>query len=324
MLVGSLLGVVALQVVSDGSAYLWPQAKVAAQIFTGAYIGSCIKQEDFKMLSRLWRPYLFIMFLFLVCNLIVSFVIHILTGLDLLSSFLAASPSGISNTPLLAMEMGADVTAVTLFQFVRMVFGLAVLPTLIALANRKTISKDKTQVQTTTPKGGTNYIPFTPFLPVLLVAFVAGILGRWSKIPAGTMTAAIISVAALELSGKCPPMPPWIKRVAQVITGACIGCNILKEHLVQLGEMILPSILLCIGFLLCCILGGLLVSRIFHFELREAMLALSPAGASEMALIASDLGVESTNLVVLQIGRLVGVLLLFPHIFTAIVNHTWI
>ena len=37
-----------------------------------------------------------------------------------------------------------------------------------------------------------------------------------------------------------------------------------------------------------------------------------------MALIAADLGVESTNLVVLQICRLVGVTLLFPQIFNLI------
>ena len=38
-----------------------------------------------------------------------------------------------------------------------------------------------------------------------------------------------------------------------------------------------------------------------------------------MALIAADLGVESTNLVVLQICRLVGVMLIFPQIFNLVV-----
>ena len=48
------------------------------------------------------------------------------------------------------------------------------------------------------------------------------------------------------------------------------------------------------------------------------MLTLSPAGATEIALIAADLGVESTDLVVLQICRLVGVTLIFPQIFHVI------
>ena len=62
------------------------------------------------------------------------------------------------------------------------------------------------------------------------------------------------------------------------------------------------------------------MSRLFHVQLREAMLTMSPAGASEMALIAADFGLEnSTNLVVLQICRLVGVLVIFPQIFQVIV-----
>lgn len=39
-----------------------------------------------------------------------------------------------------------------------------------------------------------------------------------------------------------------------------------------------------------------------------------------MALIAADLGVHSTNLVVLQICRLLGVTVLFPQIF-ALLSH---
>lgn len=50
------------------------------------------------------------------------------------------------------------------------------------------------------------------------------------------------------------------------------------------------------------------------------MLTLSPAGATEMALIAADLGVESANLVVLRLCRLVGVTVLFPNIFQLVVT----
>ena len=85
-------------------------------------------------------------------------------------------------------------------------------------------------------------------------------------------------------------------------------------------QMILPAVLLCLGYIVCCIGVGYIMSKLFHIELRESMLTLSPAGATEMALIAADLGVESANLVVLQLCRLVGVMVLFPHIFRLIVT----
>jgi len=50
------------------------------------------------------------------------------------------------------------------------------------------------------------------------------------------------------------------------------------------------------------------------------MFTLSPAGATDTALIAADLGVESTNLAVLQIGRFISVVVFFPHIFRFILH----
>ena len=83
-------------------------------------------------------------------------------------------------------------------------------------------------------------------------------------------------------------------------------------------QQALPAAALCLGYMVCCVGMGIVVSRLFHIQLREAMLTLSPAGATEMALIAADLGVESADLVVLQICRLVGVTLFFPQIFNVI------
>ena len=46
----------------------------------------------------------------------------------------------------------------------------------------------------------------------------------------------------------------------------------------------------------------------------ETMLAATPAGASDMALISADIGVNSRELVELQVIRLVVVVSLFPQI----------
>ena len=84
-------------------------------------------------------------------------------------------------------------------------------------------------------------------------------------------------------------------------------------------QLALPAAALCLGYMVCCVGMGLVVSKLFRLQLREAMLTLSPAGATEMALIAADLGVESTDLVILQICRLMGVMLIFPQVFHLII-----
>ena len=58
-----------------------------------------------------------------------------------------------------------------------------------------------------------------------------------------------------------------------------------------------------------------LLQRLRIFGRREAFLAATPAGASDMALISADLGVYNVKLVLLQVMRLIAVILLFPSIF---------
>ena len=93
----------------------------------------------------------------------------------------------------------------------------------------------------------------------------------------------------------------------------------MKIVLIILG-LLLAALLLCLGYVTCCVVMGLVVSKVFKLDLREGMLSLSPAGAGEMALIAADLGVESPNLIVLQIGRLMGVVLVFPYVIAAVAH----
>lgn len=316
MLVGAIVGVVLLNL-ATGKAYLYPQTRVLAQVLTGAYIGCLVTIDDLKHLPSVIRPYLAVMASFLVLNLAVGFFIWKVTDLDLLTALFCASPGGMTDTPLVALDMGADASMVAVMQFVRMVFGMACLPSLILLADRKLDTKAVPEkqvsgVQAAKKKGGAS---LRAFLPTFALALAAGLVGKWSKVPAGTLSAALIAVIALKLLGKAPPMPMWVRRVAQVVSGCCIGAGITREQIVQLRQLILPALVLVAGYSVCCVGMGGVVARVFHMDRKEAMLCLSPAGATEMALIAADLGVQSTNLVVLQICRLLGVVILFPQVF---------
>ena len=46
------------------------------------------------------------------------------------------------------------------------------------------------------------------------------------------------------------------------------------------------------------------LQRKLRMNRKEAMLMMTPAGASDMALIASDLGINSPALIVVQVARL--------------------
>ncbi len=53
---------------------------------------------------------------------------------------------------------------------------------------------------------------------------------------------------------------------------------------------------------------------------KKPMLITTPAGASDMALISNDLGVENTDIIILQVLRAVIVMSLFPQIINLILH----
>ena len=324
MLVGAIVAVAALNLTTQ-QAYIPQETRVLAQVLTGAYIGCMITRDDMRQMPKLIGPYLTVMGSFLVLNLAMAAMMYGITEFDLITCLFSTAPGGVSDMPIISMDLGADSSVVAVMQFVRMMFGMGCLPTIIMLSDRvlepenakkmearaQQLHQDQTEHQ---------HVSLLAFLPVFGAALVAGILGRISGIPAGAMSASLIVTAALKISGKAKGMPMWLRRVAQVISGCCIGVTMTREQVMQMRQLILPAVLLCLGYILCCVGMGMVVSKVFHMELRESMLTLSPAGATEMALIAADLGVESPSLVVLQICRLVGVTLIFPQLFSLIAS----
>lgn len=326
MLVGAIVGVVILNL-ATGQAYIYPQTRVVAQVLTGAYIGCMVTKEDLKRLPGVIGPYLAVMGSFLVLNLLVGFFIFHVTDLDLLTSLFCAAPGGMTDTPLVAMDMGADASMVAVMQFVRMVFGMGCLPTVIMLSDRllepeavKAQEEQERQEQEKKLGKKKAHVSFRKFLPTFFVALCAGVVGKLTGMPAGTLSFSLIAVIVMKFVGDVPPMPTWVRRLAQVVSGCCIGAGITRTQIFSLRQLILPAVVLCLGYIACCVGMGCVIARAFHIDLREAMLCLSPAGATEMALIAADLGVHSTNLVVLQICRLLGVVVLFPQIFAVLVR----
>ena len=324
MLVGAIIGAAGLNIIT-GQAFIYARTRVLAQALTGAYIGCMVTPEDVRHLPRLIRPYLVVLASLLALNLAMAALFFRITDLDLLTCLFCAAPGGISDTPLIAMDMGADSSTVAVMQFVRMLFGMGCLPTVIMLSDRLIEPEAAKELEERAGSGqaaaGAKKKPtLTAFLPTMCAAVAAAALGKWSGLPAGALSAALIVTAALKLSGRCPGMPMWLRRVAQVISGCCIGSGITREQVAAMKQLALPAVALCLGYMACCVGMGLVISRLFRVQLREAMLTLSPAGATEMALIAADLGVESADLVVLQICRLVGVMLIFPQIFNVIVT----
>ena len=159
---------------------------------------------------------------------------------------------------------------------------------------------------------------------IVLITLAAAIAGGWFGqaigMPAGALTMSMIAVIALKLTMGFGSFPPFARRLTQLLSGAYIGCTMDGNDLAELRFLVIPMIIILIGYTVNCFAVGTLLHRVFKMERKVAMLAVTPAGARDMALISADIGVFSTDLVVIQILRMILVISIFPQIILLIVR----
>lgn len=318
MMVGAILAVTILSITTD-LAVMPVQAKVAAQCLAGAFIACSVSREDLKNIPRLWKPLLVLLASLLAVNLLMGLLIWRISPLDPLTAMLSCVPGGMSDTPIIAADMGADAGKVAILQFVRMSAGIGVFPSLILLISKDPPGPAASPERPAKPasadgKRGRS----AAFLVTLAAAFLCGIAGKLSGIPAGTLVFSMFGVIAFKLLAGKAYLPMWCKRLAQVLSGAYIGCGISRGDLLELRYLLLPAVLILAGYFLNSLLTGQLLHRLFGYSRKTAMLIATPAGASDMALISADLGVTDKTVIELQIIRMVVVISVFPQIIAAI------
>lgn len=311
MLVGALVGATLLQAFTTWG-YMPYLGRFAAQVAAGAYIGALFDRKQLKSVRQVWKPYILVLAFFIAANLLAGFLIWKTGACDLMTALLCCVPGGMSDTPLIAADLGADVGTVAILQFVRMVTGVVIMPAVISFLVPEQSAKAPV------PKPEKENLPKkTVYLltaVTLVVATVGGWLGKVSGIPAGILVGSMVAVIAQNLGTGHAHLPMPIKRAAQVLSGAYIGCTMSRERILGLGELIVPALIILAIYIPMSLICGRLIAKIFHRDLKESMLCATPGGASDMALIAADLGVESTDLLVTQVLRMVTVILIFPQL----------
>lgn len=318
MMVGAIIGVVLLNVLT-GLAAMPYSAKFTAQAVAGAFIGCSVQKDDLKRIPRLARPIALLMGCMLALNLAAGFSIWLCSPLDLLTSLMSAVPGGMSDTPIIAADMGADAGKVAVLQFIRLAAGVGIFPSVINAYDRRCRQREAPAGPGIPAGGGATRAPSASkgaaaFAATMAVALSGGLVGRASGLPAAVLVFAMAAVIAFNLTTGRAYLPIWARRLAQTLAGAYVGCSMGLDDLLELPHLLLPALIVLAGYAVNCFVTGGLLRRLFGLERKEAMLAATPAGASDMALISADIGVQSTDLVVLQVFRMVLVISIFPQI----------
>ncbi len=149
-------------------------------------------------------------------------------------------------------------------------------------------------------------------LLTLASAFMVGYIFNKLKITGGIMIGAIIGSAIFNITTSRGYMTYEYKFVAQVLSGAVIGCSITLEDLKGLKYVMKPLFFVIAMFMILNILLGFILHITCGLDLVTALMSTVPGGMSNIPIIAIDFGADGAQVVTVQFARLLAGIAVFP------------
>jgi uncharacterized protein len=205
-------------------------------------------------------------------------------GWDRTSAFLAGSPGALSQITMLAIERGADVSAIAVVQTMRVIMLTAALPMLLAL----------TGIAPAAAPAAATAIASPLELAGLIAASVAmALLLRLIKFPASWMFGAMIGSSLLHGTGVVEGgLPPWVRAIALVGIGALIGSRFARMEV----KTLLSHVNAAVGsFAIAIAISAVFVAVIAlttHVRFADIIVAFAPGAMDAMLALALTLHID--------------------------------
>ena len=316
-MIGALFAVAIFNIFTD-RAFLPTSFKFITQVATGTFIGSKFRAEDVKMLRKVIIPGMVMVVLMIAFSFILSFIMSHFLGIDYMTSFFATAPGGIMDISLIAYDFKANTSQVALLQLIRLISVISFVPFFTKKCyerskNKKEtfekeieIENEKDEEERTLNKSEKS-LTFT-----LIIGIIGGIIGYFSHLPAGTMSFAMAFVAFFNVRTQKAYMPLPLRKTIQTFGGALIGARVTLADVVALKTLVLPIILIIVGFCLMNVLVGFFLYKTTKFSLSTALLSASPGGMSDISLMAEDLGANGPQVASMQFLRAIFIVGVYP------------
>ncbi len=329
LMTGAMVAVVLYNVFTQAGSF--PLAlKPIVQIVAGGFIGLSVTRDNFRELRTMVRPVtVYFLLLVVICTSAGLLTRFVSPQVDLPTGLLACAPGGIMDMTLLSYDYNANTAQITTLQMLRLLLGFSIFPSIsqkyVAYLRRTgkidaalVADPDEAAVKGSGTGSGRD------FLLTALVAVAGGAAGHLSGFPAGALTFSMVAVAVYNVRWARAYMPDWIRKVAQILSGALVGVTITRADILNLRYLVVPFFIVAVQYTFICYGIGPFIARRYHIGVDTMLLACSPAGVTDMALIAQDMGGDVSKVAVFQIVRLCGTLAVFPvlvKLFVALLGH---
>ncbi len=169
----------------------------------------------------------------------------------------------------------------------------------------------------TAPASAAQEAPDAPrgkeYLMLALCALGGGLLLYTLGVSAGAMIGSMLACCMYNILGKKPVMLKKKLRVGvQIVCGAYIGTQIEIDNVMNLQQLLIPMGIMLVGMVLFVFVAGYVMHRVSKLDMATCMMACTPGGLQEMAMLSEELGADTPKIVIMQTARLMCVVMLFP------------
>ena len=321
-IVGAMTGVLVLNF-ATGKTYMPMEMRTMCQMLSGALIGCQITRKDIHDFRKIIFPTSLLLLGMFLINISSGFFLHIY-GFDYTTAFFASTPGGVTDMALIADELGADTTYVSILQLSRLIGIIIIMPALLRHLYRKGKITASPDLQTIDNAGNytTEMSKKKRALRIggsLLVAVLGGVLGVMVGLPAGAMVGALLFTATFSVTTHKAYFPTKIRPVVRILVGTFVGTR-MQVSLNLLVSCIVPIIIVLVSMVIVSMLIGYTIHRITKLELGVCLFACAPAGMQEMTLMAQELGLDPAKVAVMHLFRLATVISLFPTLLNLLLH----
>lgn len=279
----------------------------AGFILGGAALGASLTPEMLDGISR-YPASLSIMAVTMA--LVIGAVALVLRGLyrwDWVTAVLAAAPGALSSVMAVAIDGGARVDRVAFNQSIRLLFLVAILPT---------IAGSSTVAGLTPPV----HADATAVVITLGVAVAGAVLIGRLRIAAAFFIGATLGSAALHVSGVLSgTLPVWLVNTAMLLIGAQAGLRFAGLSLSELvGQLPAAVVGLCVSILVAAA-GAAAAAAVSGIPLGAALVAFAPGGLEAMVALALALSLDPLYVSVHHVVRFFGLGLVLPFLVRPLV-----
>jgi len=235
-----------------------------------------------------------------------SFYLQRVHGWDRTSAFLAASPGALSQITILAIEKGADVSAIAVVQTLRVIALTAALPLLLALTGMTSSSAPTLTMSVASPLGLVGLIGASVSTALLL---------RMAKFPASWMFGAMIGSSVLHGAGLIDGgLPPLLRGIALIGIGTLIGSRFARMKSKTLFGHVhaaLGAFAIAIGISAVFVAVIALTTNV---RLADILVAYAPGAMDAMLALALTLHIDPIFVGAHHLSRFVFVTITIPGI----------